>query len=101
MPARRTTPGFGFSYRIRPLAAQHCVLVPERKQFSILRQVLTEYQDGQTEYPANQQVDDLEQHPASQPSPLWMRAKAQVSRSIDYSSGTGRSRPGPWTDLTS
>ena len=28
-----------------------------------------EHQDGQAEHPANQQVDDLEQHPASQPSP--------------------------------
>ena len=71
------------------VAAQHRVLVPERQQFSILRQVLTEHQDGQTEYPADQQVDDLEQHPASQPSSPGMRAKVQVSRSIDYSSGTG------------
>ena len=38
-------------------------------QLSVLGQVLAEYQDGEAEYPANQQVDDLEQHPASQPSP--------------------------------
>jgi hypothetical protein len=31
------------------MAAQHCVLVPEHQQFSILRQVLTEYQDSQAE----------------------------------------------------
>jgi hypothetical protein len=50
------------------MAAQHCVLVPEHKQFSILRPVATEHQDSQTEYRVHQQVDDLQQHPASQPS---------------------------------
>ena len=48
--------------------AQHGVLVPEHQQLSLLRLVPTECQDSQAEYPANQQVDDLEQHPASQPS---------------------------------
>jgi hypothetical protein len=38
--------------------------MPERQQFSILRQVLTDHQEGQAEYPANQQADDLE-HPDS------------------------------------
>jgi hypothetical protein len=51
------------------VAAQHRVLVPEHEQLSILRPVATAQQDGQAEYPARQQVDDLEQHPASQPSP--------------------------------
>jgi hypothetical protein len=51
------------------VAAQDGVLVPEHEQLSVLRQVPAEYQDSQAEYPANQQVDDLEQHPASQPSP--------------------------------
>jgi hypothetical protein len=41
------------------------VLVPEHQQFSILRQVAAEHQDGHAEYPAREQVDDLEQHPAS------------------------------------
>ena len=50
------------------LPAQHRVLVPEHQQLSTLGQVPAEYQDGEAEYPANQQVDDLEQHPASQPS---------------------------------
>jgi hypothetical protein len=50
------------------MAAQHCILVPEHKQFSILRPVATEHQDSQAEYRAHQQVDDLQQHPASQPS---------------------------------
>jgi hypothetical protein len=45
--------------------AQDRVLVPEYQQFSIFRQVAAEYQDGQAEYPAHEQVDDLEQHPAS------------------------------------
>ena len=31
----------------------------------ILRQVAAERQNGQAEYPAREQVDDLEQHPAS------------------------------------
>ncbi len=35
------------------VAAQHRVLVPEHQQFSILRQVLTEHQDSEAEYPAN------------------------------------------------
>ena len=48
--------------------AQHCVLMPEHEQLGILRPVAAEHQDGQAEYPACQQVDDLEQHPASQPS---------------------------------
>jgi predicted polyphosphate/ATP-dependent NAD kinase len=46
--------------------AQHRVLVPEHQQLSILRQVPAERQDSQAEYPARQQIDDLEQHPASQ-----------------------------------
>jgi len=45
--------------------AQDRVLVPEHQQLSILRQVAAEHQDGQAEYPAREQVDDLEQHPAS------------------------------------
>jgi hypothetical protein len=45
--------------------AQHRVLVPEHQQFSILRQVAAEHQDGQAEYPVYEQVDDFEQHPAS------------------------------------
>jgi hypothetical protein len=48
--------------------AQHRVLVPEHEQLGILRPVAAEHKDGQAEYPARQQVDDLEQHPASQPS---------------------------------
>ena len=48
--------------------AQDRVLVPQHQQLSILRHVPAEQQDSQAEYPANQQVDDLEQHAASQPS---------------------------------
>jgi hypothetical protein len=48
--------------------AQHRVLVPEHKQLSILRPGATEHQDSHAEYPAHQQVDDLQQHPVSQPS---------------------------------
>jgi hypothetical protein len=40
--------------------------MPEHhQQLSILRQATAEHQDGQAEYPAREQVDDLEQHPAS------------------------------------
>jgi hypothetical protein len=42
------------------VAAQHRVLVPEHQQFSVLRQVCAEYQDSRAEYPADQQVEDLE-----------------------------------------
>jgi len=44
---------------------QYRVLMPERQQLSILRQVTAEHQDGQAEHPARKHVDDLEQHPAS------------------------------------
>jgi len=44
---------------------QDRVLMPENQQLSILRQVAAEHQDGQAECPAREQVDDLEQHPAS------------------------------------
>jgi hypothetical protein len=47
--------------------AWHCVFVPEHQQVGFLRPVSSEYQDSQAEYPACQQVDDLERHPASQP----------------------------------
>ena len=39
-----------------------------RQVTSLFRPVAGEHQDGQAEHPANQQVDDLEQHLASQPS---------------------------------
>ena len=44
---------------------QYRVFMPEHQQLSILRQVTAEHQDGQAEYPAREQVDALEQHPAS------------------------------------
>jgi hypothetical protein len=45
---------------------QYRILMPEHhQQLSILRQATAEHQDGQAEYPAREQVDDLEQHPAS------------------------------------
>jgi hypothetical protein len=55
------------------MPAQYRVLVPEHQQLSILPQVAMEHQDGQAEYSAHQQIDDLEQHPASQPSPRQAR----------------------------
>jgi len=50
------------------LAARH-----GHQQLSILRHVLAERQDSEAEYPANQQVDDPDQHGASQPSPRQAR----------------------------
>jgi hypothetical protein len=59
--------------------------VPEHQQLRILRQVPAEHQDGQAEYPAREQVDDLEQHPASQP-PLcpscWPQRTSTTQSSI-------------------
>jgi hypothetical protein len=49
------------------MPAQHRVLVPEHEQLGIFRPVNAGHQDGPAEHPARQQVDDLEQHPASQP----------------------------------
>jgi hypothetical protein len=50
------------------VAAQHRVLVPEYQQFSSLRLITAEQQDNYAEYPARQQIHDLEQHLSSQPS---------------------------------
>ena len=50
-------------------AAQYRVLVPEHQQFSSLHPIAAGHQDSHAEHPARQQADDLEQHPASQPSP--------------------------------
>src|SRR6266700_477268 len=49
------------------VAAEHRVLVPEHQQLSGLCLVAVERQRSRTEDAARQQVDDLEQHPASQP----------------------------------
>ena len=65
------------------LAAQHRVLVPEDQQLSILRPVAAEHQHSQAEYTARQQVDDLEQHPPSQPSPrpaCWQQCSSPPNR---------------------
>ena len=49
-----------------------------------------ERDDHQAEYPAGQHVDDLEEHPASQPSPYpARRRKCRTPTEIEYSSGTG------------
>jgi hypothetical protein len=58
------------SYRTRPgVPAQHRVLVPEHQQLGVLRLVPAEHQDSRAKSPAHEQAGDLEQHPASQPSP--------------------------------
>ncbi len=54
------------SYRTRPACRRSTAFsCRSTQQLSILRQVAAEHQDGQAEYPAREQVDDLEQHPAS------------------------------------
>ena len=110
VPPRRTTPG-RLARTVRPVGmpTRHRVLVPEHEQLGIFRPVTAEHQDGQAEYLARQQVDDLQQHPESQP-PLHpsSRQTVQVTYPIEYSSGTGllwrppgfRSRQtcgSPWT----
>jgi hypothetical protein len=65
--------------------AQYRVLMPEHEQLSILRHVTAEHQDGQAEHPAGKQVDDLEQHPPSQPSPhqtCWRKRRPATQSSI-------------------
>ena len=49
--------------------ARHRVLMPEDQHFGHCRPVAAEQHDDQAECPAGQYVDDLEQHPPSQPSP--------------------------------
>jgi PAS domain-containing protein len=66
--AREPHPAGGFVTHPAGVAAQHRVLVPEHEQLSILGQIPAEHEGSEAEYPANQQVDDLEQHSASQPS---------------------------------
>lgn len=45
--------------------SQYRVLMPEHQQLGILRQVPAEHHDGQAGHAAREQIDDLEQHPAS------------------------------------
>jgi hypothetical protein len=84
------------SYRIRPACRRSTVFSCRSTSSSASFQVLAEGHDGEAEYPANQQVDDLEQHPASQPSPRpgCRESAAQAgNRVFEYSSGT-RCSPG-------
>jgi hypothetical protein len=55
--------------------AQHHILVPEHQKLGVLRLITAEHQDSQTEYPAHQQVCDLELHLASQPSQRQARSQ--------------------------
>jgi hypothetical protein len=72
------------------VAAQHRVLMPEHQQLGLLRLVPADCQDSQAEYPANQQVDDLEQHQASQPLPrpdCWRRHRSAAQSIIRAAQG--------------
>jgi hypothetical protein len=67
------------------VAAKHRVLVPEHQQLSGLRPVSAEYQNSDAEWPARQQVGDLEKHPASQPLPqpaCWRSGRSAPRSSI-------------------
>jgi hypothetical protein len=66
-PRQRREPGLVGRLVPHPagMPPQYRSLMPEHQQFSILRQVTAERQDGQAEHPACKQVGDLEQHPAS------------------------------------
>jgi hypothetical protein len=58
--------------------------MPEHQQLGILRQITAEHEADQAEYLARKRIDDLEQHPASQPSPhhaRW-RKRRSVPQSI-------------------
>jgi hypothetical protein len=63
---------------------QDRVSVPQHQQFSVLRHVPAGQQHSQAKHPANQQVDDLEQHAASQPSrsPGCWRRHRSAAQSI-------------------
>ena len=64
---------------------QYRVLMPEHQQLSILRQATAEHQHGQAEHPPREQVDDLEQHLASQPAPrqaCWRKRRSATQSSI-------------------
>ena len=73
--------------------AQHRVLVPEHQQLGVLRLVPAEHQDSQAKSPAHEQAGDLEQHPASQPSPHhpFSRNGRPTMRS-SFRAAQGRSR---------
>ena len=78
------------------MAAQHRVLVPEHQQFSSLHLVTAEHQDSRAEYPPRQEVEDLEQHPASQPSPHKPRRRnGQVSDAIQFPGGPANGSHAP------
>ena len=66
-PRQRGEPGPADRLVSHPASVppQDSVLMPENEQLGILRQATVEHQDGQAEYPAREQLDDLEQHPAS------------------------------------
>jgi hypothetical protein len=53
---------------------------PELQHFGHCRPVAAEQHDDEAECPAGQHVDDLEQHPPSQPSPSSLSATVQVNQ---------------------
>jgi hypothetical protein len=63
--------------------------MPEREHLGRCRVVAASQHDDQAEYPADQQLDDLEQHPLSQPSECPACRQQCRSTAIEYSSGTG------------
>jgi hypothetical protein len=79
------------SYRTRPTWWRSTAFSCLSTSSGILRLVAVEHQEGHAGHTAGQQVDDLEQHSASNHHSVQLLATMQVSRAIEYSSGTGSS----------
>ena len=74
--------------------------MPQHQQLSILRHVPAEYQHSQAKHPAHQEVDDLEQHPVSQPSPPLgrrRRRRSAIQSIIRATQDTARNAAVIWT----
>jgi ferredoxin len=69
--------------------SQHRILMPEREHLGRCRVVAASQHDDQAEYPADQQLDDLEQHPPNQPSGCPACRQQCRSKAIEYSSDRG------------
>ena len=92
------------------VAPEHRVLVSKHQQLSSLCPVAAKHQQSRTEDPPRQQVDDLEQHPPSQPSRRparwrsgWPRPRPSIRAAQDRRGARrrvgrrlGRRRPDRW-----
>jgi hypothetical protein len=81
------------SYRTRPTWWRSTAFSCLSTSSGVLRLVAVEHQEGHAGHTAGQQVDDLEQHSASNHHSVQLLATMQVSRAIEHSSGTAMSHP--------